>query len=106
MKPNHEESDLLIGTLLSQATTTNIKHVLQTYDPKLPSTSNISKLSSTEATREQLQETVNFLEQQYPDHKQELTISQSKRNKKEYAELIVNFILKTDLTLRRTISSW
>ena len=94
MQPNPVEINKVIGTLLSLATKDSVKHVLQTFEPTSTLTSNISKLSSNDVIRDQLQDTVEFLENEFPHHKRDLTISQSKRNKKGYAELIVNCIQK------------
>ena len=94
MQPNHSEANKFIGSLLTKTTDNIVKHVLQTFDPTIPSSSNITELCGNNITRDHLKQTIDFLESQYPDSKPELTISQNKRNKNGYAELIVNFIEK------------
>jgi hypothetical protein len=96
MQPNPSEYDQTIGSLLLNATSNPVKAVLQGCDPKKTYQQNVNTLSSNLFTREKLMETVAYLQESFRNTKLAplFVVNPDERNKKGYAKIILNCILK------------
>lgn len=96
MQPGLFESNLTIGTLLANATSNSVKAVLQGCDPNSSFQKNLNTISSSQFSRDKLQDTVAYLHETFCDTTLEpiFTVKPDERNKKGYAKIILNCILK------------